>query len=170
MQAQTSISNKTFTGYIDKLSRLDEILAAVLLAVIVMLMGYGVITRYVFNAPSTWVEEICIALFIWMTFMGTSALMRYDEVVRIDYLVRKLPTQAANLMDGLLRPILVMFAIIFMIYWGFKLLPYSQVRFTPALKIPYIYIYAAVPVSAIFMAYHQIKQILSFFNPCIKEA
>ncbi|WP_413700299.1 TRAP transporter small permease [Psychromonas sp. KJ10-10] len=102
MQPQTSVSHtethslKTFTYYLDKLSRLDEIISATLLAVIVILMGYGVITRYVFNAPSSWVEEICIALFIWMTFMGASALMRHDEVVRIDYLVRKLPTKVCQ--------------------------------------------------------------------------
>jgi len=155
---------RTLVRYIDNVSRLDEIIAAALLAVIVALKGYGVVTRYVFNAPSSWVEEVCIALFIWMTFMGASALMRTDEVVRIDFLVRKLPRRLADLMDGLLRPILVMIAIAFMIYWGFKLLPHSQVRFTPALKIPYIYIYSAVPVSALFMAYHQIRQICFFFN------
>lgn len=171
MHSHTSLKStdqsvaKTIVRFVDKVSHLDAVVASVLLAVIVMLMGYGVVTRYVFNAPSSWVEEVCIALFIWMTFMGASALMRNDEVVRIDYLVRKLPAKAANFIDGLLRPILVMVAIAFMIYWGFKLLPHSQVRFTPALKIPYIYIYAAVPVSALFMAYHQIRQIYFFFKP-----
>lgn len=175
MHSQTSIKGteksflKTFIQYIDKFSRLDEIVASILLAVIVILMGYGVVTRYVFNAPSSWVEEICIALFIWMTFMGASALMRHDEVVRIDYLIRKLPQGAARFMDGLLRPILVMTAIAFMIYWGFKLLPHSQVRFTPALKIPYIYIYSAVPVSALFMSYHQLRQIYFFFTSSNEE-
>ncbi|WP_432454135.1 MULTISPECIES: TRAP transporter small permease [unclassified Agarivorans] len=146
---------------IDKISRVDTVVAAVFLAIIVLLMGYGVITRYVFNAPSSWVEEVCLSLFVWMTFMGASALMRSDELVRIDFLVRKCPQPVAYFIDNIFRPILMIIAIGFMIYWGFKLLPFSQVRFTPALKIPYIYIYAAVPVSACLMLYHQLCQLYS---------
>ncbi|MGF1868417.1 TRAP transporter small permease [Photobacterium indicum] len=154
---------------LDRISQLDIIAATSFLTIIVLLMSYGVITRYVFNAPSSWVEEVCLALFVWMTFMGSSALMRTDELVRIDYLVHKIPAKAANILDNLLRPILVIFALTFMVYWGWKLLPFSQVRFTPALKIPYIYIYAAVPVSGTFMLYHQLKQLYSFFASRNKE-
>ncbi len=154
---------------LDRISQLDGIIAAVFLAVIVILMSYGVVTRYVFNSPSSWVEEVCLALFVWMTFMGSSALMRTDEVVRIDFLVHKIPAKAANVLDNLIRPLLVIFALGFMVYWGWKLLPFSQVRFTPALKLPYVYIYAAVPVSGMFMLYHQLKHLYSFFVPCNKE-
>lgn len=154
---------------LDRISQLDTIIAAVFLAAIVVLMSYGVVTRYVFNSPSSWVEEVCLALFVWMTFMGASALMRTDEVVRIDFLVHKIPAKAADILDNLIRPLLVIFALGFMIYWGWKLLPFSQVRFTPALKLPYIYIYAAVPVSSMFMLYHQLKHLYSFFVPSNKE-
>ncbi len=154
---------------LDRISQLDGIIAAVFLAVIVVLMSYGVVTRYVFNSPSSWVEDVCLALFVWMTFMGSSALMRTDEVVRIDFLVHKIPAKAANVLDNLIRPLLVIFALGFMVYWGWKLLPFSQVRFTPALKLPYVYIYAAVPVSGMFMLYHQLKHLYSFFVPCNKE-
>ncbi|EGU31428.1 TRAP transporter small permease [Vibrio scophthalmi] len=155
---------------LDRISELDTFIAASFLAIIVLLMSYGVVTRYVFNSPSSWVEEVCLALFVWMTFMGSSALMRTDEVVRIDFLVHKIPAKAANVLDNLCRPLLVIFALAFMVYWGWKLLPFSQVRFTPALKLPYVYIYAAVPVSGMFMLYHQLKHLYSFFVPCNKEA
>ncbi|MDP2489784.1 TRAP transporter small permease [Vibrio splendidus] len=154
---------------LDRISQLDTIIAASFLSIIVLLMSYGVVTRYVLNSPSSWVEEVCLALFVWMTFMGASALMRTDEVVRIDFLVRKIPATAANILDNLIRPLLVIFALGFMVYWGWKLLPFSQVRFTPALKIPYIYIYAAVPVSGTFMLYHQFKHLYSFFASRNKE-
>lgn len=155
---------------LDRISQLDTLIASALLATIVGLMTYGVVTRYVFNAPSAWVEEVCLALFVWMTFMGASALMRTDDVVRIDLLVRKVPGLTAHILDNLIRPLLVIFALTFMVYWGWKLLPFSQVRFTPALKIPYVYIYAAVPVSGVFMLYHQLKHLYSFFASCHRES
>ncbi|OLQ89780.1 C4-dicarboxylate ABC transporter substrate-binding protein [Vibrio ponticus] len=171
MQTQVSISHhegkakNKWIAVLDRISQLDTIIAGLFLGLIVLLMSYSVVIRYVFNSPSSWVEEVCLALFVWMTFMGASALMRTDEVVRIDYLVHKLPTKAARILDHLLRPLIVIFALGFMVYWGWKLLPFSQVRFTPALKIPYVYIYAAVPVSGTFMLYHQLKHLYSFFVP-----
>ncbi|MGF1772675.1 TRAP transporter small permease [Vibrio wakamikoensis] len=175
METQVSLNHTELSpknkimATLDRISQLDTAVAASFLAIIVVLMSYGVVTRYVFNAPSAWVEEVCLALFVWMTFMGASALMRTDEVVRIDFLVHKIPASAANVLDNLIRPLLVIFALVFMVYWGWKLLPFSQVRFTPALKIPYIYIYAAVPVSGMFMLYHQLKHLYSFFASRNKE-
>lgn len=166
---QKKSPKNNFIAVLDKISMLDTIISASLLSIIVILMSYGVITRYVFNSPSSWVEEVSLALFVWMTFMGASALMRTDELVRIDYLVHKIPAAAANILDNLIRPLVVIFALAFMLYWGFKLLPFSQVRFTPALKIPYIYIYAAVPVSSVFMLYHQLKHLYAFFASHKKE-
>ncbi|MCE0492422.1 TRAP transporter small permease [Vibrio salinus] len=149
---------------LERISQLDTIISASFLAIIVLLMIYGVITRYIFNSPCSWVEEASLSLFVWMTFMGASALMRNNELVRIDYISTKLPSYLANILDNLISPILVIFALIFMTYWGWKLLMFSQVRFTPALKIPYIYIYAAVPISSVFMIYHQLKQLNTFFK------
>ncbi|WP_417880521.1 TRAP transporter small permease [Vibrio sp.] len=170
LEQQKILTKNKFIAVLDKVSMLDTIISASLLAVIVLLMSYGVITRYVFNSPSSWVEEVCLALFVWMTFMGASALMRTDELVRIDYLVHKIPAAAANILDNFIRPLLVIFALAFMLYWGFKLLPFSEVRFTPALQISYIYIYAAVPVSSVFMLYHQLKHLYSFFASQHEEA
>ncbi len=45
----------------------------------------------------------------------------------------------------------MIFALVFMIYLGFKLLPMSKVRFTPTLHISYLAIYAIIPISACFM-------------------
>lgn len=158
-----------FVRLIDTISQLDTIISASFLAIIVLLMVYGVITRYVFNSPCSWVEEASLSLFVWMTFMGASALMRNDELVRIDYISTKLPIHIAKFFDNLIRPMLVIFALIFMAYWGWKLLMFSQIRFTPALQIPYIYIYAAIPISSIFMIYHQLKQLRRFFRSGNKE-
>lgn len=151
------------------ISKIDLVVAVACLVSIVVLTAYGVITRYVLNDPSTWVEELCLALFVWMTFMGSSALMRTDELVRIDLLVHKLPVTIQRIADQFFRPILLIVTVVFIVYLGSKLVPMSQVRFTPALKISYMYIYAAVPISGVFMIYHQVVHLINAIKSLRQE-
>ncbi|TYG34337.1 TRAP transporter small permease [Lonepinella koalarum] len=146
------------------LSDIDEMLAAFFLALIVLLSGYGVVMRYVFNNPSAWVEEVCVVFFIWFTFLASSALSKNNELIRIDYFLTKLPTKLANFIDGVIQPMIMLFCLSFMIYLGFKLLPMSTMRFTPALRISYVYIYAIIPVSALFMVYYELRKIVYYFK------
>ncbi|PJG85199.1 TRAP transporter small permease [Conservatibacter flavescens] len=141
------------------LSDIDEILASIFLGLIVILSGYGVITRYFLNAPSAWVEEICVVFFIWFTFLASSALCKNNELIRIDYLLTKLPSKVASFIDGVIQPLIMLFCLSFMLYLGFKLLPMSKLRFTPALQVSYVYIYAAIPISACFMCLYEIRKI-----------
>ncbi|MDH2999843.1 C4-dicarboxylate ABC transporter substrate-binding protein [Chelonobacter oris] len=147
-----------------KLSSIDEILASTFLAFIVILSAYGVITRYILNTPSAWVEEVCIVFFIWFTFLASSALAKNNELIRIDYLLTKIPPKLANIIDGIFQPLVMIFCLIFMIYLGFKLLPMAQFRFTPALQLSYAYIYAAIPISASFMFFYEVRKIVYFFK------
>ncbi|MEG9476613.1 TRAP transporter small permease [Mannheimia indoligenes] len=142
------------------LSDIDEILASLFLALIVIFSGYGVITRYFLNSPSAWVEEVCVVFFIWFTFLASSALCKNNELIRIDYLLTKIPTKVANFIDGIIQPLIMIFCLAFMIYLGFKLLPMSKMRFTPGLQISYIYIYSIIPISALFMLFYEIRKII----------
>ncbi|MCI7352864.1 MAG: TRAP transporter small permease [[Actinobacillus] rossii] len=146
------------------LSDIDEILASFFLALIVLLSGYGVIMRYFLNTPSAWVEEICVVFFIWFTFLASSALCKNNELIRIDYLLTKIPAKIANFIDGVIQPLIMIFCLGFMIYLGFKLLPMSKMRFTPALQFSYIYIYAIIPISALFMLYYELRKIVYYFR------
>lgn len=146
------------------LSDIDEILASFFLALIVLLSGYGVVMRYFLNTPSAWVEEICVVFFIWFTFLASSALCKNNELIRIDYLLTKIPPKIANFIDGVIQPLIMIFCLSFMIYLGFKLLPMSKMRFTPALQFPYVYIYAIIPISALFMLYYELRKIAYYFK------
>ncbi|MCW9716530.1 TRAP transporter small permease [Avibacterium sp. 21-594] len=146
------------------LSDIDEILASFFLALIVLLSGYGVVMRYFLNTPSAWVEEICIVFFIWFTFLASSALCKNNELIRIDYLLTKIPSKVANFIDGVLQPLIMIFCLGFMIYLGFKLLPMSKMRFTPALQFSYVYIYAIIPISALFMFYYELRKIVYYLK------
>jgi TRAP-type C4-dicarboxylate transport system permease small subunit len=138
-------------------NKIDQVVASTSLALIVILTIYGVVMRYVINSPSAWVEEVCLALFMWFTFMGASVLMSHQEHVNVDYLIKKLPTKLYLFVNDILVPILISISLMFMLFYGLKLLQMSENRFTSTLQIPYVYIYAAIPLGAFFMLYHQFR-------------
>src|SRR5262249_20091798 len=47
-----------------------EIPAAALVAVEIVVLLIGVISRYVFNAPLTWSDELASTLFLWLAMLG----------------------------------------------------------------------------------------------------
>ncbi|MGX9522794.1 TRAP transporter small permease [Vibrio mediterranei] len=148
-------------AFLDTILKIDQLIAASSLISIVSLMIYGVITRYIFNSPSAWVEEVCLALFTWFTFMGASVLMKFQEHVNVDFLAKKLNKKVYRFIELYIIPIVLIITLIFMAYFGFKLLEMSQSRFTPALKISYVYIYAAIPFGAVLMLIHLVRNTIN---------
>lgn len=140
--------------WIDRIMRLDEVLASVALFAIFLVAISNIFMRYLFNTPLAWTEEVLQLLMVWATFLGASALVRRNEHVLIGMLSENLPTSLARWNDRLFNVGMVLIAAIVLGYWGLQLLPYSNFRSTPMLQIPYMWIHVAIPVSAVIMAYH----------------
>lgn len=71
----------------DLASSIEEIILAVLHAVIATLVVAAVVFRYVLSDPLTWSEELIIILFGWMIFFGVANAFRGRTHVIIDVVV-----------------------------------------------------------------------------------
>lgn len=65
-------------------------LAAAVLAFITLAICAEVVMRYGFNRPLTWVVEVSEYALLWMTFLGTSWVLRQGGHVRVDILMHLL--------------------------------------------------------------------------------
>jgi TRAP-type C4-dicarboxylate transport system permease small subunit len=65
-----------------------------LLAVMVVAISTQVFTRYVFNRPIIWVEELATYSFIWGAFVGASLGLKYGRHVKIETFVEHLPVRS----------------------------------------------------------------------------
>lgn len=52
--------------------------------------------RYMFNAPTKWVNELSSYLLLVITFLGLAYTLREKGHIRADFLVRRLPTRVRN--------------------------------------------------------------------------
>lgn len=77
-----------------RLARLVDFLIIVMMATLALLLGLGVVLRYVFNNPLTWSEEIVVTLFVWMVMLGIPSALRSKMHIRIDVLILRLSNSA----------------------------------------------------------------------------
>lgn len=138
------------------LKALNRIEGVVLILVLVFLIGLtlaGVVLRYVFNNPFTWMEEVQLASLVWITFLGASLAFRYHAHVGIEIVVDLLPATAQKVM----RVVIGVVIFVVLAYLFLRCLDFLQVfiatgRTTSTLGIPFTVVYGVAPVSIVLMA------------------
>ena len=73
------------------LAGITEIPAAILVAVEIVVLLAGVVSRYVFNRPLTWSDELASILFLWLAMLGAVIALRRGEHMRLAFLVSRAP-------------------------------------------------------------------------------
>ena len=77
---------------------LERVVGVLLLVNIVANIGTQVVSRYLFDYPLVWVEELATYSFIWGTFVGASLGLKYGRHIRIETFVGGLPVRRRALL------------------------------------------------------------------------
>lgn len=129
---------------------------AILMFGMVIIVSAQVWYRFVLNDPLSWSEEAARYLFVWISFMGAAAGVRYQVHLGIDLLDKLLSPGACRVAVVLVNLIIQIFLLV-IIYWGFKILGVIQFQESPSMHISMRYPYMAVPVGAIFMLINSLR-------------
>ena len=133
------------------LGSLEEYFCYFLLVVLVVTTSLQVFTRYVLNAPLSWTEELARILFIWITFIGAAVIAKRSGHISIDFVANLLPPGARRWV--LVAAHAASVAILLLLgVKGVELLRITGISASPALGIPWAYVYAAFPVGMFLMA------------------
>jgi TRAP-type C4-dicarboxylate transport system permease small subunit len=77
---------------------LEEMLGAFLLAAMACLAFANVVTRYVFEYPLAFTEELEVNALVWLTMFGTSAAFRRRHHLRMLFFQDKFPAKIQRLL------------------------------------------------------------------------
>ena len=66
-------------------ARADDVAAALLAAMFIAFL-LQIVTRYVFNNPLSWTQEVCVTTWLWLVFWGSAFSVRDGDEVRFDLL------------------------------------------------------------------------------------
>lgn len=129
----------------------EEVACYVLLVALVITTSLQVFTRYVINAPFTWTEELAKMLFIWITFLGSAIIAKRGAHISIDFVTQLLPPGPRRVVLAIGQTITVAVLLILGLK-GLSLLQITGASESPALNVPWVYIYAAFPIGMFLMA------------------
>jgi TRAP-type C4-dicarboxylate transport system permease small subunit len=136
--------------------RLINWFLALLMSAMVVIIAAQVWYRFVLNDPLSWSEEAGRYLFVWISFVGAAAGVRYQVHLGIDLLNKILPA-AYYRYAVIVVNLLIQIFLVLIIYWGFKILDIIQFQQSPSMNISMRYPYMAVPVGAILMLINSVR-------------
>lgn len=145
-----------FRTVFDIMDRCINWFLAFLMAGMVVIISAQVWCRFILNDPLSWSEEAGRYLFVWISFMGAAAGVRYQVHLGIDLMDKLLSPRAYRYVVVLVNLIIQIF-LIMIIYWGFKILGIIQFQESPSMNISMKYPYMAVPVGGIFMLINSLR-------------
>lgn len=153
------------------LADLDVIVASIILGILIVLTFAGVIWRYVFRAPFTWLEEVQTSCMVWITFAAAGAAFRTGNHVAIEMVVDLMPKKIQKVVEVIIAVIVV----VIIGYLFMQTIPYLQIflesgRSTSMLHIPYIVVYGISLFSYVDMAISFIYSIIQGVKSEAKEA
>jgi TRAP-type C4-dicarboxylate transport system permease small subunit len=158
-RASTPAKRGAFQTCLWAVAHFEEVATALLLAIMIGSIGLSVFCRYVLKMPLSWTEEVVLLCMVWVVFLGASIATKHKEHIIIDIVVSLAPRRLAKGMEVVSLSVII--AVLALLVWqGIRLVEVTQDVETTALGIPTMYIYAAVPVSALLMLIHSSRHLV----------
>lgn len=150
----------------DNIDRILEYVLVSLMGISVLNVLWQVITRFLMKNPSSYTEEIARFLLIWIGLLGAAYGIGKNIHLAIDVLKQKLPEAKRRIMDILINSFVFLFALTVMIIGGIYLvlLTFDLHQISAALQLELGYVYLAVPLSGILMAFYSLLNIVALLK------
>ena len=146
------------------LNTILNLLAGLSLTAMVVLTTYQVITRYVFNAPSTWSEELVGYLFAWSTMFGAAIVSGERGHMNIPILVDKFNPPMRKALHIFAEVIALLFSASILVLGGFQVSSLAMGQMTSSLGVAIGTFYWVMPVCGIVMVVYSALNIIGIAN------
>lgn len=144
----------------EKLKKILNAILAVLAGgsflIMVGLVVYQVITRYVFNHPSSWSEELVSYMFAWTSLFGACLVTGQRGHMNIPLLVDKVGPSGKKVLSIISEVIILIFSVVILIYGGFKVTSLAMGQLTSSLGCPVGVFYSVLPAAGVIMALYAV--------------
>ena len=145
---------KAIIAVIDRLERWGIL---VCFSTCLIALTISITTRYVFQRPLTWPDELTTYLFMLMTFLGASASIGNDTELKVDAIYMAFPG-TRFILDLFLNLLRLAASITFIIAgWNFIVIEIDMETVTPILQIPTSIIAGMLPLFGILLTLRSVE-------------
>ncbi|MGO8915597.1 MAG: TRAP transporter large permease subunit [Stellaceae bacterium] len=132
------------------LAVITEVPAAILVALEIVVLFAGVLSRYVFHAPLTWSDELASILFLWLAMLGAVIALRRGEHMRLTAIASRVPARWRALLETVAALVVVAFVMLVLLPAHRYVLDEWAIL-TPAMEIHNSFRAAAIEVGSVLM-------------------
>ena len=140
-----------------------------LVVVMVLLVLWQVVARYLLNNPSSFSEALTRYLFVWLVLITSTYAFGSRDHMYIAALNDKLKGKAKTIVNILIEALTILFAGCVMVYGGSIITRMQIVSLDSSLHIPMGVVYGVIPVCGVLIVFYCICNIIEELNNA-KEA
>lgn len=122
----------------------EEALMTIFLIIMVLVMGYQVAMRYIFNNSLPWSEELTRYLFVWSAFISIGYCIKHHSSIKIEQVLHLMPPVVQKVILLLTKIVsLLFFAYVLRYSLNVVQATIKSGQLTPALQIPMYFVHYA---------------------------
>ena len=152
------------------LDRLLEVVCCLVLAMMVAVSCWQVISRYIVGQPSTITEELLRFSLVWISMLGMAYVAGKQQHISLTILVDKVSAQVRNVWMIILQLTFMAFSIWILIIGGLKISAISMLQISPALGIPMGQVYYALPIAGVLIIIYSVLNIIDSLRALAQQA
>jgi tripartite ATP-independent transporter DctM subunit len=132
------------------IGRATAFLGGVLVTAELIVLSWGVTTRYVLDSPSTWSDEVATILFIWLSMVGAVLAAQRSEHMRMTAAIQMLPPAWRPRVDAFAHVVATGFLVAISFYSVHYAID-QGIMTTPALEMSDTWRTSALPMGFLLM-------------------
>ena len=144
--------------------RILSFLLEVSMALLVLDVLLGVVSRYVMGRQVSWTEELACLLLVWSSFFGIALAFNSRSHLGIDLIVNMMGDAPRKTAATLAHLVTIAFTVAAFLYGGCFLLHKAMFvtrNVMPALQIPDAVMYLPIPVCGFFILYFETRNFVA---------
>ncbi|QDL94248.1 TRAP transporter small permease (plasmid) [Paroceanicella profunda] len=110
---------------------------------------YQVVTRFVFDQPSTWSEVVTRSAMIWAVFLGVAPAFRQGSMIAVEMVQAALPPRPARALFCLAYGLSILFFLV-LLWQGIGMTGRVARQTLAGVEVSIAWVYVALPVGAVF--------------------
>ncbi len=144
----------------DTADRITKMLVVMLLAAMVAIITWEVLSRYVLKIPMVWAEQLASYTMIWLAFLSAAIAFRQGAHIGME-LVSSRFTGVFKKLITTLSHLLILLFLVFLAWWGVVHTVDVSSQTSPVVfNISMMWPYIALPLGAVLMIIQEMRVIL----------
>ena len=144
------------------LNKITAFLSCLIMGIMTVLVTWQVITRFVFNAPSTITEALAKYLFLWLVMVASAYVVGKRDHMNLQIVLHKL-SRLNQIRFGIVsEAVIFVFVLAVLGYGGGYIALNAMNQMDSALPVPVGVVYLALPVGGLLAAVYSLCNLCDF--------